>query len=709
MTIKIAMVLVLSISVDNNLTRGSLLKNESDCHTTLITSKGFITSQPFGDDLQPWLHCDWLVILPERSQARLNFLSFDLPPAESGHCKQGFLLLGIVDTEGNRRSELGPICGTDSPGVIPLPSDKFWVSLFRVPAIPGQRSNQYGGFSLNFTHVLNPVHESAGLDSHWYALILLAAPFLVVIPLYVCLRRRRSMPIYCSNQNTTEMVVQRFQRKHRPHFRSILEKSGNIQITISAPSEDMDQISGITEFSYNGGSGDYENVRKQHNHRDDFSLFKNLYVPGSAYASFASSLDSPVFIEGSQKNNKSYLNSHSKSKFLTIPRQSNRKSRTSYLSILPDFESTLDHSKIESAEQLNQIKYSSTPASLGQVDDLPSLGHVDDKAVYVIQDEPVRNHPVIPIITITSASLRRKKRLSTVRNPEDTSSSDSALRDRKTGQRFRGSVRPKKNARVWQSEDDSSTEAGDEEPNNREPEEREHHNKEPGYKEADGTEPGNVEPGNTETGYTDPCLTVPDNKELIGTEPGKTTEPGNMEPCYAKPGNTGSELGNIAKPGTSEPRKTDEPRNFTPSQAIKFHMNKSTGNQDSYFGFSTPSIMLYKDGVDGGRNASSLDDERLMTGMQKSIISCMTTPHVDPCTESQPDNLFNEKDQGCVLLDEIMMLHKQLSQPQLMGVDNVAFHDDDDDDGDDNSDDNGRPDNRGKVIMNCEGFGYSDC
>ena len=37
----------------------------------------------------------------------------------------------------------------------------------------------------------------------------------------------------------------------------------------------MDQISGITEFSYNGGSGDYENVRKQHNHRDDFSLFKS--------------------------------------------------------------------------------------------------------------------------------------------------------------------------------------------------------------------------------------------------------------------------------------------------------------------------------------------------------------------------------------------------------------------------------------------------
>lgn len=41
------------------------------------------------------------------------------------------------------------------------------------------------------------------------------------------------MPIYCSNQNTTEMVVQRFQRKHRPHFRSILEKSGNIQITVN--------------------------------------------------------------------------------------------------------------------------------------------------------------------------------------------------------------------------------------------------------------------------------------------------------------------------------------------------------------------------------------------------------------------------------------------------------------------------------------------
>lgn len=34
-------------------------------------------------------------------------------------------------------------------------------------------------------------------------------------------------------------------------------------------------MSNISAFSYFGGSGDYENVKSQLKHRDDFSLFKS--------------------------------------------------------------------------------------------------------------------------------------------------------------------------------------------------------------------------------------------------------------------------------------------------------------------------------------------------------------------------------------------------------------------------------------------------
>lgn len=71
-----------------------------DCHSTLIAMKGNITYRPFDDGLQSWRHCDWLVILPKLSSVRLNFLDFDLPPADFGHCKQGFLILGTFDTKG---------------------------------------------------------------------------------------------------------------------------------------------------------------------------------------------------------------------------------------------------------------------------------------------------------------------------------------------------------------------------------------------------------------------------------------------------------------------------------------------------------------------------------------------------------------------------------------------------------------------------------
>lgn len=62
--------------------------------------KGNITYRPFDDGLQSWRHCDWLVILPKLSSVRLKFLDFDLPPADFGHCQQGFLILGTFDTKG---------------------------------------------------------------------------------------------------------------------------------------------------------------------------------------------------------------------------------------------------------------------------------------------------------------------------------------------------------------------------------------------------------------------------------------------------------------------------------------------------------------------------------------------------------------------------------------------------------------------------------
>lgn len=71
-----------------------------DCHSTLIATEGNITSRACNDDLQSWLNCDWLVILPKLSSVHLNFLDFDLPPADFGHCKQGFLILGTFDTKG---------------------------------------------------------------------------------------------------------------------------------------------------------------------------------------------------------------------------------------------------------------------------------------------------------------------------------------------------------------------------------------------------------------------------------------------------------------------------------------------------------------------------------------------------------------------------------------------------------------------------------
>lgn len=70
----------------------------------------------------------------------------------------------LIFYKGNRDSKLGPVCGTWLPKAILLPTDKFWLSMFRVPAVPGQSSTGYRGFTLSFTQVLHPVHGSGNFN-----------------------------------------------------------------------------------------------------------------------------------------------------------------------------------------------------------------------------------------------------------------------------------------------------------------------------------------------------------------------------------------------------------------------------------------------------------------------------------------------------------------------------------------------------------------
>ncbi|XP_061186780.1 uncharacterized protein LOC133194896 [Saccostrea echinata] len=419
-------------------TNGSVI---TDCGSTMISREGNITSPSFDVDLQPLFHCDWLVILPEGSSVQLNFLHFDLPEGDNGHCKEGFLLLGTIDTKGNRRSELGPVCGTESPGELTLSRNKFWLSMYGGSTEGGQMSRLYQGFTLSFTQLLPLVHESdgssqsSGMDQGWYALVVLAGPLLCVIPLYFCLKRRQSIALYCADQDTSEMVVQRFRKKHRPH--PDLGGLRDLKIAISNPPVKNGEMSNITAYSYYGGSGDYENVK---GYRDDFNLFKNLYVRESSFPSCDGSLESPVFMEESQNLNKTDLPINTSRNFLTVPCRGTRTSRVSYLSILPDFESTLNNSRIQQTPQ---------PPTIA------SIGKIDGKSVYIVQNQPTDQDkkPIIPTITITSASLRRKQRLSTVKNPEDTNSKVDLI-DKSTGRPFRGSIRPNRHAKAWQSVED---------------------------------------------------------------------------------------------------------------------------------------------------------------------------------------------------------------------------------------------------------------
>uniref|UniRef100_A0A8W8M4G6 CUB domain-containing protein n=1 Tax=Magallana gigas TaxID=29159 RepID=A0A8W8M4G6_MAGGI len=559
---------------------------------------GNITYRPFDDGLQSWRHCDWLVILPKLSSVRLNFLDFDLPPADFGHCKQGFLILGTFDTKGNRESKLGPVCGTWLPKAILLPTDKFWLSVFRVPAEPGQSSTGYRGFTLSFTQVLHPAHgsedSSSSLDPRWFAAIVIAGPLLCVIPLYICLRKRRSLPLYCDNPDTSEMVAQRFQKKHRPLFKPDLERSRNIQI-----------------------------------------------------------LETQI--------NKSHFSKSPKSNFLTIPMMRTRKSRSSYLSILPDFESTLDHSKIQSMEQLNRKSAESLT--------LASIGKVDGKPVYVIQDQPPSNkQPTIPVITITSASLRRKQRLSTVKKPEYTNS-DSALMDKKSGQQFRGSLRPCKHAKAWQSEDDSSDEIEVKEPD-KESDKQESYNQTTDYWRPDQQAPDYKKPSETASGNMELNLNDPNDKAPICEQepennvPDKKNEPTNKETAFQRP-------------DRREPYIVDPNRHQFSAPVC----NTAKSCLDSHFEFSTPSIMLYKS-KSLGRPLASSDDtcfqsESTSTHVYASLIGTPDQMEADFSKERDYQNNLDDKCHPIMTLEERVLL-KQMTQPQVMGVDNLAYESSDD-------------------------------
>lgn len=338
-----------------------------------------------------------------------------------------------------------------------------------------------------------------------------------------------------------------------------------------------------------------------------------------------------------------------------------RKSRSSYLSILPDFESTLDHSKIQSMEQLNRKSAESLT--------LASIGKVDGKPVYVIQDQlPSNKRPTIPVITITSASLRRKQRLSTVKKPEYTNS-DSALMDKKSGRRFRGSLRPCKHAKAWQSEDDSSDEVEVKEPD-KESDKQETDNQTtdywrpdqqaPDYKKPSETASSNMELNPKDQNDKAPiCEQEPENNV-----PDKKNEPTNKETAFQRPDRW--------EPYIVDPNK----HQFS---APVCHTAKSC--LDSHFEFSTPSIMLYKSKSQGRPMASSDDtcfqSESTSTHVYASLIGTPDQMEADLSKERDYQNNLDDKCHPIMTLEERVLL-KQMTQPQVMGVDNLAYESSDD-------------------------------
>lgn len=333
-----------------------------------------------------------------------------------------------------------------------------------------------------------------------------------------------------------------------------------------------------------------------------------------------------------------------------------RKSRSSYLSILPDFESTLDHSKIQSMEQLNRKSAESLT--------LASIGKVDGKPVYVIQDQPPSNkQPTIPVITITSASLRRKQRLSTVKKPEYTNS-DSALMDKKSGRRFRGSLRPCKHAKAWQSEDDSSDEVEVKEPD-KESDKQETDNQTTDYWRPDQQAPDYKKPSDMELNPKDLNDKAPIcEQEPENNVPDKKNEPTNKETAFQRP--------DRREPYIVDPNK----HQFS---APVCHTAKSC--LDSHFEFSTPSIMLYKSKSHGRPLASSDDtcfqSESTSTHVYASLIGTPDQMEADLSKERDYQNNLEDKCHPIMTLEERVLL-KQMTQPQVMGVDNLAYESSDD-------------------------------
>lgn len=300
---------------------------------------------------------------------------------------------------------------------------------------------------------------------------------------------------------------------------------------------------------------------------------------------------------------------------------------------------------------------------------LASIGKVDGKPVYVIQDKPPSNkQPTIPVITITSASLRRKQRLSTVKKPEYTNS-DSALMDKKSGRRFRGSLRPCKHAKAWQSEDDSSDEIEVKEPD-KESDKQESYNQTTDYWRPDQQAPDYKKPSETASGNMELNLNDPNDKAPICEQepennvPDKKNEPTNKETAFQRP-------------DRREPYIVDPNRHQFSAPVC----NTAKSCLDSHFEFSTPSIMLYKS-KSLGRPLASSDDtcfqsESTSTHVYASLIGTPDQMEADFSKERDYQNNLDDKCHPIMTLEERVLL-KQMTQPQVMGVDNLAYESSDD-------------------------------
>lgn len=350
---------------------------------------------------------------------------------------------------------------------------------------------------------------------------------------------------------------------------------------------------------------------------------------------------------------------------------------------------------------------------------LASIGEVDGKPVYVIQDQPSSiKRPAIPVITITSASLRRKQRLSTVKKPEYTNS-DSALMDKKSGRRFRGSLRPCKHAKVWQSEDDSSDEIEVKEPG-KESDKQEPDIQATDYWRPDKQAPDYKKPNNAALDIMEPNQKDSNDKAPVCEQepennvPVKKDDPTNREAAFQEPDHREPDNHQFQEPDHREPYIVDPDKHQFSAPCC--HTAKSC--LDSHFEFSTPSIMMYKsktpDGIWESTDDTCYRSESTLTHVYASLIGTPDQIEVDFSKERDYQNNLDDKQHPIMTMEERVLL-KQMTQPQVMGVDNLAYESSDD--GKDTEDWRWKPvkkdgelDNRSLVIdenMNCVGAGCS--